>query len=387
VTSPLRIAVIASNKFPIRQPFTGGLEAHVWHLSRTLAGQGHRVTLFAERGSDPALNQPGLTLSPLTRSAAARHPFPLPGAVFDSDHHAYLRLMSELVRQRRSRFDVIHNHSLHQVPIAMARRLSTPMLTTLHTPPFCWLESAIAASGGTGLKFAAVSRHTARVWGRVVDDVVAVPNGVDIERWPAGPGGSSLVWSGRITAEKGPHLAIAAAARAGRHLILAGPVGNVDYFRRDIVPHLGENVSYAGHLDQRSLATLMGRAAAVLVTPLWDEPYCLVVAEALACGTPVVAFARGGIPEIVDLDCGRLVKSGDVAAMAAAIPEAISLARKQVREHAIGSCSDRSMVARYLAIYRTLIDERNGSNDDRLLRAPSRQRPPGKSDEHLRTPA
>jgi glycosyltransferase involved in cell wall biosynthesis len=387
VTSPLRIAVIAPNRFPIRQPFTGGLEAHVWHLSRTLADHGHRVTLFAERGSDAALNQRGLTLSPLTRSAAAQHPFPLPGAVFDSDHYAYLRLMTELVRERRSRFDVIHNHSLHQVPIAMARRLSTPMLTTLHTPPFCWLESAIAASGGAGVKFAAVSRHTARVWGRVVDDVVAVPNGIDVQRWPAGPGGPALVWSGRITPEKAPHLAIAAAARAGRQLILAGPVGNVDYFRRDIEPRLGETVSYAGHLDQRNLAALMGRAAAVLVTPLWDEPYCLVVAEALACGTPVVAFARGGIPEIVDLGCGRLVAPGDVAAMAAAVPEVVRLPRRRIRQHAVDTCSDHTMVARYLAIYRTLIDERNDSNDDRLLRTPSRPRPPGQSDEHLRTPA
>jgi glycosyltransferase involved in cell wall biosynthesis len=383
----MRIAVIAPNKHPIRQPFTGGLEAHVWHLSRALADEGHRVTLFAERGSEPAPDRPGLTLSALSRSVAASHPFPLPGAVFESDHHAYLRLMTTLAREGNSRFDVIHNHSLHQVPIAMARRLSPPMVTTLHTPPFCWLESAIAACGGVGVKFAAVSRHTARMWDRAVDDVAVVPNGVDVGRWPAGPGGPSLVWSGRITPEKGPHLAIAAAARAGRHLVLAGPVGNVDYFRRSIEPYLGEMASYAGHLDQQNLASLIGRAAAVLVTPLWDEPYCLVVAEALSCGTPVVAFARGGIPEIVDDECGRLVRPGDVDAMAAAITEATTLSRSRIRAHAVSTCSARNMVRTYLALYRDLIDERERRNDDRLLRAPSWARSPRQGDEHLRTPA
>jgi glycosyltransferase involved in cell wall biosynthesis len=386
VRPPLRIALIAPNRFPIRQPFAGGLEAHVWHLSRALADEGHHVTLFAERGSEPAPHHPGLEVSALRRSAAATQPFPLPGAVFESDHHAYVQLMTELAGARRC-FDVIHNHSLHQVPIVMASGVAAPMVSTLHTPPFSWLESVVGASGARGVKFAAVSRHTAAAWGRVVDDVAVVPNGVDVERWPAGRGGPSLVWSGRITPEKGPHLAIAAALRSGRRLVLAGPIGNPDYFHRTIEPHLGEDVSYVGHLDQQGLASLMGAAAAVLVTPLWDEPYCLVVAEALSCGTPVVAFARGGIPEIVDRTCGRLVRPGDVDAMATAIPEAIRLSRRRIREQAITRCGARTMMRTYLAIYRELIDERDGRSDDRLLRASSWPRSPRQSDEHLRTPA
>ena len=282
---------------------------------------------------------------------------------------------------------MIHNHSLHQVPIAMAPRLRTPMLTTLHTPPFTWLESAIGATSGAGVRFAAVSRHTAAAWRRVVDRVIVVPNGVDVHRWPAGPGGRYLVWSGRITPEKGAHLAIEAAVRSGRPLVLAGPIGNADYFRETIEPQLGERATYAGHLRQDQLAELVGGAAAALVTPLWDEPYGLVVAEALACGTPVVAFARGGIPEVVDAQCGRLVKPRDVAAMAAAIPEVIRLPRAAVRERAVTKCSADTMVASYLAIYRDLIEEQDIAKDDRLLRAPSRPRTSRQSDEHLRTPA
>ncbi len=286
-----------------------------------------------------------------------------------------------------SAYDVIHNHSLHQVPIAMASRLTTPMLCTLHTPPFSWLESAVGATRGVGLTFAAVSRHTAEAWSRGVVRVLVVPNGIDVERWPAGPGGSYLVWSGRITPEKGTHLAIAAARLSGHRLVIAGPIGNSDYFEGKVAPHLGERVSYAGHLDQKQLATLVGGAAAALVTPLWDEPYCLVVAEAMSCGTPVVAFARGGIPEVLDRHCGRLVPPNDVAAMAAAIPQAVALSRLVIRERAVATCGASAMVASYLAIYRDLIDDRDRGINDRLLRPSSRSGPSRQSEEHLRTPA
>jgi hypothetical protein len=127
MTVSLRIALVAPNRFPIRQPFAGGLGAHVWHLARSLAQQGHQVSLFAAEGSRPALHCEQLTIHPLRRSDVARQPCPPPGAVFESDHHAYLQLMLEFAADRRTRFDVIHNHSLHQMPIRMAARLSTPL--------------------------------------------------------------------------------------------------------------------------------------------------------------------------------------------------------------------------------------------------------------------
>ena len=379
--------MIAPSKFPIRQPFAGGLEAHVWHLARALAQEGHRVTLFAARHSDPASDHGNLTVRALSRSAAASRPTPLPGAVPASDHDAYVSLMGELADPPGAGFDVIHNHSYHHVPIAKAPRLRTPMLSTLHTPPIPWLESAIGATRGAGVTFAAVSRHTAKAWSHVVDPVHVVPNGVDVNRWHVGPGGPYLVWSGRITPEKGTHLAIAAARRSGWPLVMAGPIGDPDYFRERVEPQLNEGTIYAGHLDQRELALVLGGAAAAIVTPMWDEPYCLVVAEALACGTPVVAFARGGIPEVLDRQCGRLVTPADVAAMAAAIPEAVDLSRSAARARAVAMCGAGAMVSRYLSFYRQLIDDRHGGDDDRLLRASSWTRTSRASDEHLRTSA
>lgn len=380
--APLRVALIASNRFPLSQPFAGGLEAHVWHLARALVEHGHEVSLFAGSGSDRSLECTELTVRELTLSPAAQADPSASPRAFMADHHAYLNLMMH-IGDPQSGYDIVHNHSLHHLPVAMAPILGTSMLTTLHTPPTPWLESALDVTGSAGTRLAAVSRHTADAWRHVAPQVTVVPNGVDSRRWSLGPGGDNLVWFGRITAEKAPHMAIAAARRAGLPLVLAGPISDSSYFQRAIAPSLGDQVRYAGHLNHDELARLVGRSAAALVTPAWHEPYGLVVAEAMSCGTPVVAFARGGIPEIVSPQSGRLVAPDDVDAMAGAIPAALSLARIDVHRHALACCSAEAMVNAYLDLYRTMID-RNEKPHDRLLRPPPRLRSPQSGQQHLR---
>jgi glycosyltransferase involved in cell wall biosynthesis len=385
MSAPLSVVLIASNRFPLRQPFAGGLEAHVWHLAQALIDRGHDVSLFAGSGSDLSPDRGQLTVRELTLSAAAQADPSASPKAFMADHHAYLHLMMQLA-DPASGYDIVHNHSLHHLPVAMAPMLATPMITTLHTPPTPWLESALDVTGSSGTRFAAVSQHTADTWRHVAPDVTVVPNGVDFWRWPLGPGGDNLVWFGRITPEKAPHLAIAAAHRADLPLVLAGPISDEDYFKHSVAPLLGERerVHYAGHLDQDELARLVGRSAAALATPAWHEPYGLVVAEAMSCGTPVVAFACGGIPEIVSPRSGRLVPPNDVQAMADAIPAALTLARIDVHRHAVARCSAEAMVTAYLDLYRTTIDDRNEKTHDRLLHSPPRLRSPQPGRQHLR---
>lgn len=352
----MRICLVASSRFPIAEPFAGGLEAHTAVLAAGLRRRGHEVTLFAAAGSDPDLGVTHLDLPAFVPSAAARADV---GALPDAwmqEHHAYLDLMVRLARDGSRRFDVVHNNSLHHLPVAMAAALDVPVVTSLHTPPIAWLESAIALAPASAT-FTAVSRRTADAWAHVATPVV-VPNGVDTRRWTPGHGGSGAVWTGRIVPEKAPHLAIDAARAAGLPLVLAGPVHDVTYMETHVRPRLGPDVVYAGHLDTDQLVTAVGSARVALVTPEWDEPYGLVAAEAMACGTPVAALARGGLVDVVGRQGGRLAAPGDPEALARAALEAAALPRGQVRAHAVRRCSADRMISRYERIYRGATDGR-----------------------------
>ena len=327
----------------------------MWTLCHALRRRGHDVTLFAAPGSDPNLHPVELELETSWLSLDARRDVSMQPDLVVGEHHAYLSLMLQLMRD--GSFDLVHNHSLHYLPIAMSDLLPTPVLTTLHTPPTPWLESAIRAALPASSHFVAVSRHTAAAWRVVAGELPVVANGIDTQQWPFGPGGGPLVWSGRIAPEKGLHLAIAAARRAGRPLDIVGPVVDRGYFDAWIVPHLDTRTRYLGHLDQRSLSNLVRHAELALVTPDWDEPYGLVVAEALSSGTPVVAFDRGGIPEIVDATCARLVTAGDVAALSNAIGEARDLDRRHARMRAERCCSVEAMIDGYEQVLGNLIVE------------------------------
>lgn len=365
VRDPLQIAVIGPSRYPVREPFAGGLEALVWHLVDGLRARGHDVTLFAAEGSDGADARHVFPSSGWQPSRSARGDSSMPERSFMSNHHTHLELLMALSGPLADHFDVVHNHSLHYLPVAMAPLLSQPMLTTLHTPPTPWLESAMRSAAGNPSSFAAVSGFVAQQWsGAGAPEVIL--NGVDVGTWREGPGGDDLVWSGRIVPEKAPHLAVEAARRAGQRLVLAGPVTDADYFEERIRPALGTDITYAGHLASGDLAALIGSSGAALVTPVWDEPFGLVVAEALACGTPVIAFRRGGIPEIVSSrSLGELVVPGNTEAMAAAVSRVVRLDRARIREHAVTHLSRTSMITAYERSYDRLL--RESVEEDSLL--------------------
>lgn len=348
---PLKIGIIAHLKYAISEPFAGGLEMHTHMLASALRLRGHDVTVFASTRSDPALGIEAICdeTSMLETGIAEAN-----DVAFFREHHAYLRLMNEL---RHRDFDVIHNNSLHYLPVSMADAIPAPMLTTLHTPPFCWLESGIRLSRAA-IRYAAVSRATALMWAHVtvVDDVV--PNGINLTHFPFQPVPAVdpyLVWHGRIVPEKGLHHSIDAARLAGLPLKIAGPISDRVYHAAEIAPRLGDGVDYVGHLNHEELAVLLGSARAALFTPCWEEPYGLVVAEALACGTPVAAFARGGIPDILDASCGILSPADDPVALADAAIAAIRLSREACRARAEACCDARQMVDAYERLYHEMV--------------------------------
>jgi glycosyltransferase involved in cell wall biosynthesis len=161
-----------------------------------------------------------------------------------------------------------------------------------------------------------------------------VPNGIDVDAWPYSESGDgSAVWAGRITATKGAHLAVEAARIAGMPLTLFGAVEHRDYFDAEVVPRLGGGIRYGGHLGARELAAEFGRASVFVFTPLWDEPFGLVAAEAMACGLPVAATDMGAVREVIG-PCGRYAPPDNPHALAAAMIEAAALPRGPVRDEA-----------------------------------------------------
>lgn len=354
----MHVVILASSTHPIVEPFAGGLESLTWHLARGLRERGVDVTVFAAPGSDAALDVTELDVLPLRLSAAARADVAMVPETWLRAHHAYLQVMLSL--QRRGDVDIVHNNSLHHLPVAMADCLPMPVLTTLHTPPTPWLEPAVSIAAAAAVPrnhFTAVSAHTARSWAHVTPAKV-VHNGIDVRRWTRGPGGTDLAWAGRIVPEKAPHRAIAMARACGRRLRLAGPVGDRAYFEAEVAPWLGDDVEYLGHLTTPELVELFGSSAVTLVTPEWDEPYGLVAAESLSCGTPVVALDRGGLGEFVGPKVGVLLPAhASETRCADSIERAALMDRSTCRAHAEAHCSVGRMVDDYLSLYRILMPE------------------------------
>ncbi len=348
----LRIGLIASSTQTVEQPFAGGMEAHTVALATSLRDRGHEVTIHDGRGGGFALRT---GYGHLRLSEAAQADVSMPARGFMEEHHAYLSLMTSLDEQG---YDVIHNNCLHYLPVAMAPALRTPMVTTLHSPPTPWLESAIQVAGGGG-GWVSVSRVNARAWGHALHGCRVIPNGVSLDAWRfrRRPRRGGAVWSGRIVPEKGTHLAVEAARRARVPLTLAGPISDQAYFER-CMEAAGPGTTYAGHLDSAALAALVRESEVALVTPCWEEPFGLVAIEALACGTPVAAFARGALPEILDERSGTLARPDDVADLARQINRARRLSRVACRRRAERRFSLRAMTDRYLDAYRTLVARR-----------------------------
>ncbi|RKR74816.1 glycosyltransferase [Frondihabitans australicus] len=321
VAAPLRIVAIAPLRFPIVPPFAGGLESAVWNEVRMLRARGHRVDLIATEGSDfldpsiPAFTLPAADWAGDPQAADDTYP---PGYL-DRALPALGRAL-DLVGRSADSYDVIVNHCLHGLPLERAGSLGVPMVSTLHTPVVPELAESHHRAAGRRSRFLSVSRHTSATWQSAGIVSRVLHNGVDADTWGEGPGGERLVWFGRIVPEKAPHLALETARLLGMPLVVAGRIGDRDYYDREVAPRLDETRVHVGALDTPDLAALVGRSACTLTTPVWDEPFGLVTPESLLCGTPVAGFAAGGVTEIAEGTPGvELVAPGDLEALAAAV--------------------------------------------------------------------
>ncbi len=290
---PLRIALLAPPWLPVPPHGYGGIESVVDLLARQLVAEGHDVTLFAAPGSRSTAR--------LRTLLAETHPDEIGASMYESDHVARAREWVEVARAIGRPFDVIHDHSGFTA-VAFANLFGAPVVHTLHGP-FTARTSEIYARHGHKATLVAISQAQVRSAPAPIRIDAVVPNPVMVEHWPLRVRKEDYVlWMGRMDPVKGPDVAVAAARRAGRRLVLAGPVqpGQETFFRERIAPHVdGDRVRYVGEVAGTRRIDLFANAAALLMPVRWAEPFGMVMVEALACGTPVVAFAQGATQEVV----------------------------------------------------------------------------------------
>jgi glycosyltransferase involved in cell wall biosynthesis len=255
------------------------------------------------------------------------------------------------VFERSDEFDVIHN-SFDFLPLTFTNLITTPVVTTIHGFSSSRIVPVYAKYNGrtTYVAISDADRHPA------LDYAATIHHGIDTDRFEFQPGaGEYLAYFGRIHPDKGTAAAIETAAQAGLPLLIGGIIQDADYFETHVVPHVdGSRVSYLGPIPAEERSAFLGGARALLHLIDFDEPFGLSVVEAMACGTPVVAFNRGSMPELVDDGVTGLLVS-DVAGAVLAVEKTAALDRSRIRAAAVERFGVDRMVEKYLAVYEDVI--------------------------------
>jgi glycosyltransferase involved in cell wall biosynthesis len=341
----MHIALTADPERPVPPRLYGGIERIVDLLARGLSDRGHRVTLVAHPDSD-----------------TAGELCPYPGR--RSQHLGdTLRNTIHVGRLAINPPDVVHSFGRLAYLTPLLPLGIPKIMSYQRDPTLSRVRMATRLARDGSLVFTGCSEHiAARI--RPVAPSRAVYNGVPMDRFDfreTVPDDAPLVFLGRIAPVKGTHRAVRVAQTTGRRLVIAGNVPDQPeekaYFEQEVKPYIDDaQIRYVGPVDDEEKNKLLGRAAALLMPIDWEEPFGIVMAEAMACGTPVIGTRRGSVPEVVtDGETGFVCETVDK--MAAAVERIPVLDRRSCREQCKVHFSAQSTVNAYLKIYKKIRNE------------------------------
>lgn len=343
-SNKLKIAQVAPLIESVPPRFYGGTERIVSYLTEELIALGHDVTLFASGDSITTGNLVPCVPEALRLDPRVKDPIP------------YYMLMLDRVRQHASDFDILHFH-IDQFQFPLFRTMANRTVTTLHGRQDL-PDLAPLYLGFSDMPLVSISNDQRR----------PVPNATFVRtvyhglptnmlRPPAQPRGNYLAFLGRISPEKRPDRAIAIARALGVPLKIAAKVDRADeiYYREQIRPLLsGPGVEFVGEINEHQKAEFLGNARALLFPIDWPEPFGLIMIEAMACGTPVLAFRCGSVPEIIEDDVTGVIV-GTMDAAIEALPRVMALDRKKVRHRFEQRFSAARMAKDYVKVYRSIL--------------------------------
>lgn len=349
--SPLRIAQISPLWTRIPPSTYGGIELVMKLLIDELVARGHDVTLFATGDCNSKAHLYPICEVNLLEMISG-------GEAYMFEYYANAAIAEAL--RLSDDFDVIHSHlSPAWIPIGALSR--APVLWTLHTSTH--VDDEWALNRFPEVHAVGISRHQMRSPSlRLGREFPVVYNGCDFDAFtPSYEPGEYLVFLGRMSRAKNPLGAIRIAQAAGLPIVLAGQPQNSDeelYFREEVQPLVdGKDVRWIGAVNHLQKNELLRKASALIFPIEWDEPFGLVMIEAMACGCPVVAHRRGSVAEVVDPGITGF-HSGVIDGMAELVPQALKLDRQQVRRHARARFGFERMVDEYEALYRSMAAKR-----------------------------